>query len=166
MTTRQLKRRVPSGAQLPQRWRWSRIRTSGVSGRPSPFPPYLHCLRQSYLRASACDTSVCNDLPDPVVTIGIVQLEQERRCENSSDRTVPRGEGDVSRLDDQTHVATQVGERFTADKALALMELDSMRIRHPAAGSMALSCGRWFPALEVAGVSVGAATRTRPLRPW
>ena len=32
---RQLKRSVPSGAQLAHRWRWSRIRTRGFAPRPS-----------------------------------------------------------------------------------------------------------------------------------
>ena len=74
MTTRQLKRRVPSGAQLPQRWRWSRIRTSGDSVQPYSFPPNLHCLGQALRGSLAIPLYEC--LSDLVVTIGFVQHDR------------------------------------------------------------------------------------------
>ena len=112
---RQLKRSVPSGAQLPQRWRWSRMSICGHLPPAQLGPPAFNNVRQPLGSPVPIpsDDRTANRLVPFAVAQGL------RHC----DPEAPVVETDLRRphvcgIDDHADVAPQVRQGLAADEVL------------------------------------------------
>ena len=113
--TRQLNLNVPSGAQLPHLWRWSRMSIPWFAAFAQSGPPTLNACGQALFGSAS--VPVHDRTADTLIALFFFQTFGYQNPKAPMVETDLRGVH-VRRLDNQPYIPSEIRQGFTTDEAL------------------------------------------------